>query len=50
VHTYELSDAQVVERYFKAHYQPPAGQTFPSLSVDNRIDLVGCATPGPPTN
>lgn len=50
VHTFELSDAQIVERYFKAHYQPPAGQTFPSLSVDNRIDLVGCATPGPPTN
>jgi 5'-nucleotidase / UDP-sugar diphosphatase len=50
VHTYELSDALLVERYFKAHYQPPPGQDFPSLAVDNRIDLVNCATPGPPTN
>ncbi|HEY8205937.1 MAG TPA: 5'-nucleotidase C-terminal domain-containing protein [Myxococcaceae bacterium] len=49
VHTYDLTDAQVVERYFKKSYQPPQGQTFPSLSVDGRIELVGCATPGPPT-
>lgn len=49
VHTYELTDAQQVERYFKASYQPSPGQTFPSLLADNRIELVNCATPGPPT-
>jgi hypothetical protein len=50
VHTFELSDAQVAERYFKTHYSPAPGQTVPSLSVDGRIELVGCAVPGPPTN
>jgi len=43
-HTYAPSDGEIVERYFKTHFNGP-----PGLSADDRVQFVNCAVPGPPT-
>jgi len=43
-HTYAPSDGEIVERYFKGHFNGP-----PGLAADDRVRFVNCAVAGPPT-